>query len=216
MATKVLLVEDFTLIRSGVRALLESSGKVQVVGEAVNGRDAIKLAKQVNPDIVLMDVAMPEMTGIEATRQIRAAQPNVRVIMLSMHADRQYIFESLRAGASGYVDKNVALNELLTAIETVLAGRTYLSSESADVVKDEYLRWVRGEHTATELEKLTAREREVLQLIAEGNSSAEIARRLFISVRTVDTHRFHIMEKLEIHSIAGLTKFAIRNGLGSL
>jgi DNA-binding NarL/FixJ family response regulator len=216
MATKILLVEDFTLIRSGVRALLEQSGKGEVVGEAVNGRDAVKLARQLKPDIVLMDVAMPELTGIEATRQICEHLPDVRVIMLSMHSDRQYIFESLRAGASGYVYKNAALEELLAAIDKVLTGGTYISTELADMVRDEYFRWARGERIGTELEKLTAREREVLQLIAEGNSSAEIARRLFISVRTVDTHRFHIMEKLDIHSIAGLTKFAIRNGLGSL
>ncbi len=193
--------------------MLEHSGKVQIVGEAGNGREALKLAQKLSPDLVLMDVAMPELNGIEATRQIRKAMPHVRVMMLSMHADRQYIFESLRAGASGYLLKNAALAEVLSGIQTVLAGGTFLSSSLADVVLDDYLRRARGFEPETELEKLSAREREVLQLIAEGDSSSEIAHRLHISARTVDSHRQHIMEKLDIHSIAGLTKFAIRHGL---
>jgi two-component system, NarL family, response regulator NreC len=216
MTAKVLLAEDLTLLRSGVRALLESTGKVQIVGEAADGREALKLAQKLTPDVVLMDVAMPEMNGIEAARQIRKALPQVRVMMLSMHADRQYIFESLRAGASGYVLKNAAPTELLSAIQTVVTGGTFLSSSLADLVMDDYLRRARGQHAETEMEKLSAREREVLQLLAEGNSSSEIARRLHISTRTVDTHRQHIMEKLDIHSIAGLTRFAIRHGLSSL
>jgi len=216
MTAKVLLAEDLTLLRSGVRALLESTGKVRIVGEAADGREALKLAQKLNPDVVLMDVAMPEMNGIEATRQIRQALPQVRVMMLSMHADRQYVFESLRAGACGYVLKNAALTELLSAIQTVMTGGTFLSAALADLVMDDYLRRARGQHAETELEKLSAREREVLQLLAEGNSSSEIARRLHISARTVDTHRQHIMEKLDIHSIAGLTRFAIRQGLSSL
>jgi two-component system response regulator NreC len=213
MMAKVLLAEDLTLLRTGVRALLESSGEVQVVGEACNGREALKLAQKLHPDLVLMDVAMPELNGIEATRQLRKALPRVRVIMLSMHADRQYIFESLRAGASGYVLKNAPLSEVLSAIQTVLAGGTFLSTSLADVVLDDYLRRARGHQPENELEKLSAREREVLQLLAEGDSSSEIAQRLHISARTVDSHRQHIMEKLDIHSIAALTKFAIRHGL---
>jgi two-component system response regulator NreC len=216
MTAKVLLAEDLTLLRSGVRSLLESTGKVQIVGEAADGREALKLAQKLNPDVVLMDVAMPEMNGIEATRQIRKAMPQVRVMMLSMHADRQYVFESLRAGASGYVLKNAAPTELLSAIQTVMTGGTFLSSSLADLVMEDYLRRARGQHTENDMEKLSAREREVLQLLAEGNSSSEIARRLHISTRTVDTHRQHIMEKLDIHSIAGLTRFAIRHGLTTL
>ncbi|HYV35825.1 MAG TPA: response regulator transcription factor [Gemmataceae bacterium] len=216
MATKVLLVEDLALTRCGMRVLLEKSGDVQIVGEAGDGREACKMAQKLNPEVVLMDVAMPEMNGIEATRQIRKALPRIHVVMLTMHADRQYIFESLRAGAAGYVLKTAALTEVLTAIKTVLAGGTYLSSSLSTVVMQDYLRRARGEQSESELEKLSAREREVLQLLAEGNSSSEIARRLHISTRTVDTHRQHIMEKLAIHSIAGLTKFAIRHGLCSL
>ena len=181
MTAKVVLAEDLTLLRSGVRALLETSGKVQIVGEAADGREAIKLAQKLTPDVVLMDVAMPEMNGIEATRQIRKAYPQVRVMMLSMHADRQYIFESLRAGASGYVLKNAAPTELLSAIFTVMSGGTFLSSTLADVVLDDYLRRARGQQPESDVERLSGREREVLQLLAEGNSSSEIARRLHIS-----------------------------------
>jgi two-component system response regulator NreC len=216
MTAKVLIAEDLTLLRSGVRALLESTGKVEIVGEAADGREALKLAQKLSPDVVLMDVAMPDMNGIEATRQIRKAAPTVRVMMLSMHADRQYVFESLRAGASGYVLKNAALAELMSAIQTVMSGGTFLSAALADLVMDDYLRRARGQNPETDLEKLSAREREVLQLLAEGNSSSEIARNLHISTRTVDTHRQHIMEKLDIHSVAGLTRFALRHGLTSL
>jgi DNA-binding NarL/FixJ family response regulator len=216
MTTTILLAEDHTLIRSGVRALLEQSGKVEVVDEVGDGRAAVRQAHQLNPDVVLMDVAMPEMNGIEAARQIRQAQPQVRVIMLSIHADRQYVFESLRAGASGYVLKNVALTELLSAIESVANGDTFLSPSLAPLVVEHYVRMAKGKPAASALEALSAREREVLQLLAEGNSSAEIAQRLHISARTVDTHRHNLMEKLDIHSIAGLTKFAIRNGLCEL
>jgi two-component system, NarL family, response regulator NreC len=216
MVAKVLLAEDLNILRSGVRALLERSGQVQIVGEAANGREALKLAQKLQPDVVLMDVAMPELNGIEAARQIRKALPQTRVMMLSMHADRQYIFESLRAGASGYVLKDAGIEEVLTAIKTVITGGTYLSSSLADVVLDDYMRRARGQDAKSEMDKLSAREREVLQLLAEGDSSAEIARRLHISARTVDSHRQHIMEKLEIHSIAGLTKFAIRHGLCAL
>ena len=156
MTAKVLLAEDLTLLRSGVRALLESTGKVQIVGEAADGREALKLAQKLTPDVVLMDVAMPEMNGIEAARQIRKALPQVRVMMLSMHADRQYIFESLRAGASGYVLKNAAPTELLSAIQTVVTGGTFLSASLAELVMDDYLRRARGQHAETEMEKLSA------------------------------------------------------------
>jgi two-component system, NarL family, response regulator NreC len=216
MKANVLLVEDITLMRSGMRGLLESSGEVHIVGEAVDGREACKLAQKLHPDVILMDVAMPELNGIDATLQIHKMLPKVPVVMLSIHADRQYVCESLRAGAAGYVLKSAPLDEVLAAIRTVLAGGTYLCHSLADVVKDDYLRRIRGEIAESDLEKLTAREREVLQLLAEGNSSSEIARRLHISSRTVESHRFNIMEKLDIHSIAELTKFAIRNGLCSL
>jgi DNA-binding NarL/FixJ family response regulator len=213
---KALLVEDMTLTRTGFRALLENSGKVEVVGEAGDGREAVKLADKLNPDIVLMDVSMPGLNGIEATRQIRAAQPHMRVLMLSMHTAGPYVFESLRAGAAGYILKDATFAELLSAIETVVGGGTYLSPSLTNVAVEDYVRLARGQYDTSELDKLSVREREVLQLIAEGHSSSNIAGLLHISARTVDTHRHNIMQKLNIHSVAGLTKFAVRHGLCSL
>jgi DNA-binding NarL/FixJ family response regulator len=216
MPTKVLLAEDHELVRSGIRSLLEASKDVEVVGEAGDGREAVELATQLKPDLVLMDLAMNELNGIDATRQLSAGELGVNVIMLSMHGDEQYIYESLKAGAKGYVLKSSAFKELITGIKEVCAGRTYVSPSLANVVVNDYVRRAKGERAPSDLDKLTTREREVLQLIAEGNSSAEVANILYISVRTVDTHRHNIMEKLKIHSIAGLTKFAVKNGLSAL
>ncbi|HSV13062.1 MAG TPA: response regulator transcription factor [Tepidisphaeraceae bacterium] len=213
MSIRALLVEDHTLVRSGIRALLEASKQVQVVGEAAEGRQAVDLARQLQPELVLMDIAMPELNGIEAARQIRAMMPDVRVVMLSMYADQQYVFESLKAGANGYVLKGSAFQELMNAITTVMGGKNYISPALSDTVMTDYVRRAQGEQRDTELDKISGREREVLQLIAEGKSSAEVAELLHISVRTVDTHRHNIMTKIDVHSIAGLTKFAIRHGL---
>ena len=210
----VLIAEDHTLVRSGIRALLESSPDVAVVGEAGNGRQAVELARSLSPGLILMDVGMAELNGIDAARQIHETSPAVRIVMLSMHEDQQYVFESLKAGAAGYVLKGAAFAELLTAIQTVMSGKNYISPAlSAAVMEDYIVRAQGGAEQHTELGRLSGREREVLQLIAEGKSSAEVAELLRISVRTVDTHRHNIMVKLEIHSIAGLTKFAIRHGL---
>ena len=216
MSVRIILAEDHTLVRSGVRALLEASGDVEIVGEAANGREAIEAAGRLNPDLILMDVAMPVLNGIEAASQLHDSQPDVRVLMLSMHVDRQYVFESLKAGARGYLLKAAAYTELLTAIKTVMSGRNYISPPLTDVVMEDYVRRAQGDFQKSEIDKLSAREREVLQLISEGKSSGEAAAVLHISVRTVDTHRHNIMTKLKIHTIAGLTKFAIRHGLGSL
>jgi two-component system response regulator NreC len=211
MKLTVLLVEDHTLVRSGIRALLEKAEpNLTVVGEADDGKSAVELTSQLRPQLVLMDVAMPGLNGIEAARQIRTAHPEVRILMLSMHDDPQYVDESRRSGANGYVLKGAAFGELMTAIAAVMDGQTYLSPGLAE-------RASAGralvEPLSGEVAKLSAREREVLQLIAEGKSSAEVAEMLEISVRTIDTHRHNIMSKLGIHSIAGLTKFAIRHGL---
>ena len=218
MTPTVLLVDDHSLIRSGIRSLLDSISEVKVVGEAAGGRAALEMCQSLHPDVVLADVEMPELNGIETTRQICAANPNIKVIMLSTYGDPQYVFESLRAGAFGYVLKEAAFTELLAAIRAVAAGRRYLSPQLADLVMEDYAR--RGTGTgpepASDLEKLSPREREVLQLVAEGHSSAQVARLLHISVRTVDAHRFNVMQKLDIHSIAGLTKFAIVHGLTSV
>ena len=216
MKPSVLLVEDHTLVRSGIRSLLEGSSEVRVVGEAGDGRRALELCRQLEPEVVLTDVEMRELNGIETTRQIHASHPGIKVIMLSMYSDPQYVFESLRAGALGYVLKDAAFTELLTAIRTVVSGRRYLSPPLADLVMDDYVRRANGQQPMSDLDKLSAREREVLQLVAEGHSSAQVAAMLHISVRTVDTHRFNVMQKLSIHSIAGLTKFAIAHGLTSI
>lgn len=216
MPIRVLLAEDHELVRSGIRALLEASGEVQVVGEANNGRQAIELSQELLPDLVLMDLAMNELNGIDATRQLATLAPEVRVIILSMHADEQYLFEALKAGARGYVLKQGAYGELATAMRDVMAGRSYLSPSLSPLVMGDYVRRAKGNFTNAAGGNLSPREREVIQLIAEGNTSAEVAELLHISVRTVDSHRHNIMEKLQIKSIAGLTKFAIRSGLCSL
>ena len=216
MITGILLVEDHTLVRSGIRSLLEQSSGVRVVGEAGDGRTAIGLCADLKPEVVLADVEMPGLNGIEMTRQIRAEHEQTKVIMLSMHRDRPYVLESLRAGASGYVLKDAAVEELLSAIQMVISGRRYLSPPLADLVMDDYVLRASGKIVSTDLDRLSAREREILQLVAEGNSSLAIAAQLHISVRTVDTHRLSVMNKLAIHSIAGLTKFAIVHGLTAL
>jgi two-component system response regulator NreC len=213
MSLRVFIAEDHTLVRSGIRALLESDESLSVVGEAANGREAVEKIATLAPDLVLMDVAMAELNGIEAARQIHTASPSIRIIMLSMHDERQYVYESLKAGATGYVLKAAAYQDLRAAIQTVISGKNYMSPALSDTVMDDYVRRAKGADANTELGRLSGREREVLQLIAEGNSSAEVGELLHISVRTVDTHRHNIMTKLEIHSIAGLTKFAIRHGL---
>ncbi|MDB5333205.1 MAG: two-component response regulator [Phycisphaerales bacterium] len=216
MSTSVLLVEDHTLVRSGIRSLLDSSPEVKVLGDVGGGREAIAFCQEHHPDLVLTDVEMPDLNGIETARQLHALLPDLRIVMLSMHDDPQYVFESLKAGASGYVLKDAAFNELLAAIRVVMSGRRYLSPPLADLVMEDYVRRANGEATASELDKLSAREREILQLVAEGRSSAQVAAMIHISVRTVDTHRYNIMQKLGIHSIAGLTKFAIAHGLTSV
>lgn len=209
---RILLVDDHTLIRSGIRALLEKAA-VKVVGEAGDAAEAARLAMELSPDVILMDVNMPKVNGIASVREIRANQPDARILMLSMHAEEQYVFESLRAGASGYVLKDAAFADLVNAIRTVASGRTYLAPGLAEVVTADYIRRARGEVEPSGLDKLSARERQVLQLVAAGHSSAEIGGMLHISSRTVDTHRLHIMDKLGLRSIAELTKFAIKHGL---
>ena len=212
---RVLLAEDHTMVRSGVRALLEGA-RLAVVGEAADGREAIRLAASLRPDLIVLDVAMPLMNGIEAAREIRASDGKVGIIVLSMHGDRAYVTEALRAGASGYVLKSAAFSELLKAVDEVLAGRLYLAPSVSKTALDDYVRRVRDEVAPREIERLSARERQVLQLIAESKTSAEIGEVLHISPHTVDTHRRKLMEKLEVHNVVDLVKFAIRHGLTTL
>lgn len=209
---KILLAEDHQITREGLRALLEREPDLAVVAEADNGAEAVELARAHTPDVVIMDIAMPEMNGIEATKRIVTELSGTKVVALSMHADKQYVLEMLRAGASGYLLKDCAQVDLARAVRTVDANLTFLSPEIADAVVEEYARHQSHQKQAA-ASALTPREREVLSLIAEGGNTKEVALRLGVSVKTVETHRQHIMDKLDLHSVAELTKYAIREGL---
>lgn len=214
MSTKVLIADDHQIMREGLRTMLEKEYDLTVVGEADNGRMTLRLARELIPDVIIMDVAMPDLNGIEATRQIVAELPSVKIIALSMHDDRRFVLNMLKAGAAGYMLKDCAFKDLAKAIRVVRANKTYLSDEIADIVVKDYLASAAPiESSAFQL--LSPREREVLQLIAEGKTSPQIAELLHISVKTVETHRQQIMVKLKIKSIAELTKYAIREGLTS-
>jgi DNA-binding NarL/FixJ family response regulator len=215
MSTKILLADDHKIIREGLRALLEKEPDMEVVGEAQDGLTTIKLAKKLLPNIVIMDIGMPDMNGIDATRQIFSETQGIKVIALSMHSDRRFVLQMLKAGASGYLLKDSAFEELALAIKTVMAGQPYLSPKITDVVIKEYIVSL-PKNEETVFTKITVREREVLQLLAEGKATKQIAAFLNVSVKTIETHRQQIMEKLDIHSIAELTKYAIREGLTSL
>lgn len=210
-----LLADDHKIVCEGLRTLIEKKPGMEVVGEAENGRMAVRLAQELSPDIVIMDVAMPDLNGIEATRQVLNNGPKAKVIALSMHADRRFVVQMLKAGASGYLLKDCAFEELANAIRAVVANRTYLSPKIADTVIRDYIRlFPKNEFSVFSI--LTSRQRQVLQLLSEGNVTSEIASHLQVSVKTVETYRQQIMEKLDIHSIAELTKYAICEGLTSL
>jgi DNA-binding NarL/FixJ family response regulator len=213
---RVLLVDDHTLVREGLKAMLERKENLLVVAEAEDGRSAVKLAAELRPDIVIMDVGLPDLNGIEATRQIRDQNPQIKVLALSMHADRHFIVEMLRAGASAYILKHGAFNELDLALNAAMAGQTFLSPKVAAAVVDTFVRRNDEQPKGGAFEVLSAREREVLQLLAEGLTTKLIADRLGTSAKTVDTQRSQIMAKLDIHSIAELTRYAIREGLTPL
>lgn len=217
MKTTVLLADDHKVIREGLRNLIEQQSDMEVVGEASDGRDAIDLCEQLRPNVVVMDVAMPDLNGIEATRHIAKECPSTHVLALSMHADRHYAAGMLGAGAAGYVLKDCAFDELADAIRTVSDGGRYLSREIEGVVLRDYVERLSGESgDSSVFTILTDREREVLQLVAEGQTTKKIASDLHVSVKTIESHRQNIMDKLEIRSIAELTKYAIREGLTSL
>lgn len=208
---RVLLAEDHTLVRAGFRALLEKLDRVQVIGEVSDGLEAVRVSKDLQPDVVLMDIAMTGMNGLEATSRMRQECPKAKVIMLTMYTNEEYLKEALRAGASGYLLKDADRPELELAIKTVYRGKTYLTAAMAKFTLDAYCR--RDDTPTGPLDKLTGRQREILQLIAEGSSTKEIAHRLDLSVKTVETHRAQLMERLEIHDVPGLVRLAIRTGL---
>ncbi len=215
MNIKVLLVDDHKIVREGLRSLLEKEGDIKIVAEADNGRTAAQRATEMLPDVVVMDIAMPEMNGIEATRRITAENPEIRVLALSMHSARRFVSEALSVGAKGYLLKDCAADELVRAIRTVAADKIYLSPDITDQIVKDYVKNLPDSPPAA-LNMLSTREKEVLQLIAEGRNTKEIAFTLNVSIKTIETHRQQIMKKLNLQSVAGLTRYAIREGLTPL
>ncbi len=217
MAIKILIADDHKIVRDGLRSLLENKKEFVVVAEAENGQIAVELAKEHVPDCIIMDITMPVLNGIEATRQILAKLPDIKIIALSVHDDKRFVLETLKAGASGYLLKDCAFEELIMAINDVLADKTYLSSKITNIVVDELVgKDADKQKKASAFNVLSPREREVLQLLAEGKNTKEIAHILNVSPKTVETHRKKIMEKLGLNSVAELTKYAIREGLTDL
>ena len=210
-SVRVLVADDHTLVRAGLIKLLESIANITVVGEAGDGLALLKLAEELKPQLVMMDIAMPGLNGIEATARLAKICPEIRVMILSMHQNEEYVRQALRHGASAYLLKDAAPMELEQAIAAVLRGQTYLSPAVSSGVLSDYVQRLRSDEPAAN--PLTPRQREVLQLIAEGQSTKEIARRLDLSVKTVDTHRSQLMKQLDIHEVAGLVRYAMRTGL---
>jgi DNA-binding NarL/FixJ family response regulator len=208
---RILLADDHALVRAGMQSLLESAEGFQVVGQASNGREAVRLAKALKPDVALLDIAMPELNGLDAARRLGSECPEVRVLILSMHTDPGYVREAMEAGTAGYVLKDAGVEELELAIRAALRGERYLDPRVSKHVIEGYVRGL----PSPEGPALTPRQREILQLIAEGRSTREIAQRLHVSVKTVETHRAQLMDRLGIRDVAGLTRYAIRIGLVS-
>ncbi len=208
---RVLLADDHTLVRAGIRGLLQGLEGVEVVGEAGDGQEAVRLAESLRPDVVLLDVGMPGLNGLEVAGRIGAFDASIRVVILSMHSSEEYVLRALRAGCAGYLLKASAVSELEVAVRAVARGETYLSPAVSKRVVDDYVSRTGG--AADPLDALTPRQREVLQLAAEGLSSKEIAQRLGLSYRTVEAHRAQLMERLGVHDLAGLVRFAVRVGL---
>jgi two-component system response regulator NreC len=215
MSIKIMIVDEHKILREGLSTLIAKQPDMEIVGEATDGREALDLADKLSPDLILMDVTMPNLNGIEATRKIKSKNSDIEIIALSLHSDRRYVLGMIDAGASGYLLKECAFEELVRAINTVMDKKKYLSPEISDILIEEYVKKnVQGKPTI--YVKLTPREREILQLISEGKNTKEIARHLSISIKTVETHRRHIKKKLKVESVAELTKIAIKEGLTSL
>lgn len=215
MSTKILIADDHDIVRKGLRTLIEQQPDMEVVGEANNGRTTLRLVQKLKPDVVIMDITMPDLNGIEATRQISAEMPDTKVIALSMHTNRLFVEKMLRAGASGYLTKDCDIKELLRAVRAVVKGQNYLSPTITSCALEAYkLRF--SPKDPKDIPYLTPREREVLVFLVDGNTAKEIASKLYVSVKTVEAHRRNIMTKLGIKSLAGLTRYAIREELTSL
>ncbi len=206
--TKILLADDHTIVRQGLKLIISSHADLQVIGEAANGREVLELAEKLKPDLILMDVAMPELNGIEATRRLHQISPRTKVLVLSMHKEAVYVREILKAGARGYILKDAIDTELISAIQSVARGDGYISPAVSGTLLSDY-----RQNITNPLDLLSSREREVLQLIAEGKTNKEVATRLNLSVYTVDSHRGKIMEKLNLHSTGELVRFAMKQGL---
>ncbi len=213
MKIRILLADDHTILRAGLRMMLNAQPDFEVVGEAQDGRQAIQEAQRLQPDVILMDITMPDMNGIEATRQIKKLLPEIKVLVLTMHEHDEYVFQALRAGASGYMLKEAADTDLISALRVIQNGQFYLSPTAQSVMVGDYLQRVRTGEEKDSYSSLTEREREILKLVAEGYTNNKIAERLIISPKTVDTHRTHVMDKLNLHSRAELVKYAMRRGL---
>jgi two-component system response regulator NreC len=217
MSIRILIADDHAVVRQGLCSLLGQEPGMTVVGEVADGRSAVRLSTELAPDVVIMDITMPDMNGIEATHQIKTTSPGIKVVALSIHSDRRMVARMLAAGASAYLTKDSPFEELTRALRTVIGNQTYLSPPIADTVTKEYIRrLLKEDESSSPAPDLSEREREVLQLLAEGNSTKQVASELHVSDKTVETHRRQIMRKLNLHSLAELTKFAIREGLTSL
>lgn len=213
MPIRVLLADDHTLVREGLGLILASQGDIEVVGGAASGQEALNACRTLRPDVVIMDIAMPGITGIEATARITGLYPATRIVVLSMHATSEHVYQALRAGATGYLVKESAGSEVAAAVRAAAMGRRYLSRQIAEAVVDDYARLRSRIPDRTPLESLSRREREVLQLVADGRSSSQIAAVLRLSPKTVETYRSRLMHKLGVHDVAGLVKLAVEHGL---
>jgi len=209
-AIRILLADDHVVMRRGLRFLLESQKDFSVIGEASDGREAVQQAEALNPDVAVLDIAMPHLSGLEAAQRIAAQSPRIGIVMLSMHSDEGYVLRALKAGARSYLLKDSAEDDLIEAIKAVSHGKTYFGSEISNMLVEDYIREIRARGLEDTFETLTSREREILQLVAEGNSNKEIANQLNVSPYTIETHRRNLQEKLNLHTVADLILYAVR------
>jgi len=210
---RILLADDHTVMRTGLRALLERHSHLEIIGETENGRDTVERSASLSPDVVVMDVAMPILNGIEATKQIVNASPNIAVVILSMHSDETYVMRALQAGARAYLLKDSAASDLISAIEAVSQGKSFFSPKVSRILAEDYVRVLKQKGAVDTYDLLTNREREILQLLAEGKTNKDVATALNISLYTVETHRSHILQKLSLHNSAELVLYAVRKGI---